>query len=135
MTALQPIAVEAVLCRALTSAARQRGLRLSAMDVRCLASAGAEALAVPPQPTVTSRRMKVRLTQQQVAALIGAARGEGSQATGRRLGLARDTVKTHRQNAFRSLGAHSAAQAVAIAMAAGLIHPGQVPIPGGGDES
>lgn len=61
------------------------------------------------------------LTQQQREVLIGAARGETAADTGRRLGRSEDTIKSHRAIAYKRLGANGATQAVALAMAAGLI--------------
>jgi DNA-binding NarL/FixJ family response regulator len=57
--------------------------------------------------------------QQQVLELI--AEGLTAAQIGRRLGLAFTTVKTHKADTFKRLGARSAAHAVAIAYRRGLI--------------
>ncbi|MEU2443509.1 hypothetical protein ABZ588_08315 [Streptomyces althioticus] len=82
----------------------------------------------------------VRLTDVQMAALVGLASGETAAETGRRICRAEHTVKTHRRTLFAALGARSAGHAVAIAMELGLITPRQLGMAGsrlvvsGGDE-
>ncbi|MGW7201075.1 response regulator transcription factor [Streptomyces chryseus] len=53
--------------------------------------------------------------------LVGVARGEGPEETGRRLFLSANTVRTHRRKALAALGARSSAHALGLAVAAGLI--------------
>jgi DNA-binding CsgD family transcriptional regulator len=67
-----------------------------------------------PAPTV-------KLTDVQMAALVGIASGETAAETARRICRTEHTVKTHRRTLFAALGARSAGQAVAIAMELGLI--------------
>ncbi|MFF0143609.1 LuxR C-terminal-related transcriptional regulator [Streptomyces sp. NPDC005227] len=73
-----------------------------------------------------------RLTDVQFGALVGLASGEDAATTGRRLGRSENTIKTHRRTLYAALGAHSGAQAVAIAIDLGLLHTAkQQPV--GGD--
>lgn len=77
-------------------------------------------------PGEGQRRPKGPLTRCQLNAVIGAARGETAQETAARLGVAVDTVRSHRIRAFARLGRSTAAGAVAVAMATGLITPGDI---------
>jgi DNA-binding CsgD family transcriptional regulator len=61
------------------------------------------------------------LTAKQREVLIGAAVGETAEQTGRRLFLARATIKGHRTSLLAKLDARSMAQAVATAIATGEI--------------
>jgi DNA-binding NarL/FixJ family response regulator len=61
------------------------------------------------------------LSARQRAVLEGAAAGLTERETGRALGLAEATVRKHLASAREALGARSTAQAVARAVAAGLI--------------
>ncbi|MGI5441667.1 helix-turn-helix domain-containing protein [Streptomyces shenzhenensis] len=61
------------------------------------------------------------LTPKQLDILAGAAAGETSEDTSRRLLMPFNTVKTHRQRAVRKLGARGITHAVAIVVAAGWI--------------
>lgn len=68
----------------------------------------------------------VRLTNQQLAVMLGLAHGETVRKTASRLVLGEDTVKTHRRHAYQRLGVNDGAHAVALCMALGLITREQV---------
>lgn len=68
----------------------------------------------------------------QLAVLVGAARGERPEDTAARLQLTLGTVKNARARCLRRLGAHTVTHAVALAVTAGWIRPGQAD---GGDTS
>jgi DNA-binding NarL/FixJ family response regulator len=61
------------------------------------------------------------LTLRQRHVVVGLARGETAAATGRRLNLSANTVRSHRLRTFRRLRVTSGAQAVAVAFANGWI--------------
>lgn len=65
------------------------------------------------------------LTPMLLAVVEAAAAGDSVEDTARRLSLAYDTVKTHRQRAVSRLQARSVSHAVALCVAAGWITPGQ----------
>lgn len=64
---------------------------------------------------------KARLTDVQMAALLGLACGESTEETAQRICRSTFTVKTHRRTLYQALGARSGAHAVAIAIAMGLL--------------
>ncbi|MEN2423060.1 helix-turn-helix transcriptional regulator [Streptomyces rimosus] len=76
-------------------------------------------------------RPYVRPTQRQLEVLLGAANGEQVRDTAARLSLTTDCVRTHRHHAYRRMRARNSTHAVALAMAAGMIRPGQIRLPGG----
>jgi DNA-binding NarL/FixJ family response regulator len=76
---------------------------------------------------------KARLTDCQLATLVGLASGESAKETGRRIGRTENTVKTHRRRLYKALGARSGAHAVAIAIATGLLRAPQPKTASGGD--
>ncbi|MFD6620046.1 response regulator transcription factor [Streptomyces albidoflavus] len=66
---------------------------------------------------------QMTIPPQQRSVLIGLARGETLQETAHRMVLSQNTVKTHRAWLYRTLGARTGAQAVAIAIELRLISP------------
>lgn len=75
----------------------------------------------------TAGRLKdCPLSPQERAIIAAAAAGESPQETARRLCLAYDTVKSHRQRALSRLEARSVPHAVALAVAAGWVSARQV---------
>jgi DNA-binding CsgD family transcriptional regulator len=66
------------------------------------------------------------LTPAQLNAVAGAAAGESVPATARRMNLARETVRSHRQRALQRLEARDMAHAVQLCTAAGWLTPGQL---------
>lgn len=64
----------------------------------------------------------VKLSVRQREVLSAAARGLGVHETGAELFLAPDTVKSYRRQALKALHARNITHAVAVAMAAGLLH-------------
>lgn len=64
---------------------------------------------------------KARLTDCQLAVLVGLASGESAGETGRRIGRTENTIKTHRRILYKKLGARSGAHAVTIAISTGLL--------------
>lgn len=75
---------------------------------------------------ITTKITAVELTNQQHAVLRALAAGESTEATGRRLTISENTVKTHRRALYSRLGAHTSAQAVAVAIAQGLLRVPQL---------
>lgn len=102
----------------LLAIAEERDLPITVADVAALADAvhGAALDAMRPESPVT-------LTNQQVSVLAGLARGDAPTDTARRMCISSNTVRTHRQAAYKRLGARTAGQAIALAMSYGLIRP------------
>jgi DNA-binding CsgD family transcriptional regulator len=69
------------------------------------------------------------LTRRQREVLALAANGNTSAAIGRRLGISPDTVNTILGAAYRTLGAHDRAHAVALALRLGDLTLEQIRIP------
>lgn len=102
----------------LLALAEERDLPITVADVAALANAVHSAVldTLHPESPVT-------LTGQQVSVLTGLARGDAPADTARRMCISSNTVRTHRQAAYKRLGARTAGQAVALAMSYGLIRP------------
>lgn len=99
--------------------ADERALPLTVADVTALAEA------VHDTVLATMRaESPVELTNQQIAVLSGLAGGETPTETARRMCISSSTVKTHRKGAYKRLGAKTGSQAIALAMAYGLL-PGR----------
>lgn len=64
-----------------------------------------------------------KISRQMHAVLVGLASGEDVAGTAARLGVSRDTVKSHRYRLYRVLGAASGAHAVAVAISLGILAP------------
>ncbi|MFE6282465.1 helix-turn-helix transcriptional regulator [Streptomyces sp. NPDC057877] len=64
---------------------------------------------------------RYKLTQQQRAVLIGAARGETLTRTARRLARYPSTIRSHRLNAYRRLESTSLGPALVVALVSGVI--------------
>lgn len=75
--------------------------------------------------TTTMSVPRRALTPRQIDVLALAADGCGSAEIAARLGVSANTVKTHLLGVYRRLGARNAAHAVALAMRAGILDPGQ----------
>ncbi len=63
----------------------------------------------------------MRLTNRQQEVMQYVAWGLRGREIAKRLGVSYQTVRSHRQNALRNLGAKSSAQCVAIALQEGII--------------
>ena len=63
----------------------------------------------------------IDLSTREYEVLDAAARGKGVRETGQDLFLSPDTVKTYRRRVLHQLGARNMTQAVALALAAGLL--------------
>lgn len=63
----------------------------------------------------------IDLSVREYEVLDAAARGKGVRETGRDLYLSPDTVKSHRRRVLQRLGARNMTEAVALAVAAGLL--------------
>ncbi|MEI5520739.1 LuxR C-terminal-related transcriptional regulator [Streptomyces brasiliscabiei] len=79
---------------------------------------------------LTNRR-PCPLSNQQHRVLIDAANGNTHITSSQNLGLTPATIRTYRRSIHRQLGAHTVAQAVAVAMASGWIDQNHIHIPGG----
>lgn len=71
----------------------------------------------------TEQPASVRLTRREVECLHHAARGYSAPATARQINRSVETVRRHLKDAMSKLGARTIAQAVAIAVACGLLAP------------
>jgi DNA-binding NarL/FixJ family response regulator len=103
-------------------------MQITVPDVDALTEAAFTAALSVPVPDAP-----VRLTNQMLGVLIGTALGDTERATARRMCITESTVKSHRRRLYRVLGAGTAAEAVAIAMSYGLLHPSRsarFPLPG-----
>ncbi|MFG2671397.1 response regulator transcription factor [Streptomyces sp. NPDC048445] len=113
-------------------AAETRDLDITTGDIVALTNAALTAAAAPALPG-----KPVTLTNQQTGVLVGLALGDPVTETARRMCLSVHTVKTHRRTLYKTLGAHTGAQAVSIAMSLGLLRPqggdNALPLPGQGD--
>lgn len=69
---------------------------------------------------------RVALTEPQLEALVLAANGLTSAQIAHRLGCGRDAVNLRIRYAAHGLGASTRTHAVALAIAAGLIHPDEI---------
>jgi DNA-binding CsgD family transcriptional regulator/phosphoribosyl-ATP pyrophosphohydrolase len=96
-----------------------------AVEAKLARIAGRPGVRRPPDedgegPVVTTRHLEV---------LRLAAAGFDSYETAEILGMSRDGVNAALQGAYRALGVHDRAHAVAVALVLGLIGPGEVPVP------
>lgn len=69
------------------------------------------------------------LTRTQLSIIIASANGEEPQSTARRLGIARTSVYTRRDRAFRRLGVRHMTHAIAVCMAHGWIKADDLRLP------
>ncbi|MFJ2701848.1 response regulator transcription factor [Streptomyces sp. NPDC087428] len=99
--------------------ADERELPLTVADVTALAESVHGAV-------LDAKRAQspVQLTAQQISVLDGLARGDTPTDTARRMCISSNTVRTHRQAAYRRLKARSAGQAIALAITYGVL-PGR----------
>lgn len=74
------------------------------------------------------------LTGRHLQILTGAANGESAAVTAHRLRVGTDTVRSHRETIFRRLGVHNVTQAVVVCLINEWIAPGDIRIPGRGDD-
>ncbi|MFG2589089.1 response regulator transcription factor [Streptomyces sp. NPDC048438] len=102
----------------LLAIAEERDLPITTADIAALTEAALGAALTVPRPDAS-----VQLTGQQLGVLIGLARGDFAQDTARRMCLTESTVKTHLRHLYRRLGVTTGAQAVAVAMSYGFLHP------------
>lgn len=61
------------------------------------------------------------LTPREYETMVWTSRGYTSKQTARQMGIATNTVREHRQNAYLKLGARNAHGAVSIAIQAGIL--------------
>ncbi|MEV5140314.1 LuxR C-terminal-related transcriptional regulator [Streptomyces syringium] len=127
MTTSRPAPDEIRVRIALAKAADRLELPITVTDVRHLATATVMALADGERPL----RAAGVLTNRQLSVLLAMANGLSLDEVAQQLGLSPNTVRTHRAIVFRRLRVHSAAAAVAVAMATGLIRPSQIDLPSG----
>lgn len=66
--------------------------------------------------------IQARLSPQMLEVIMGAAKGETAIETAERLGVAEDTIKTHRRRAYERLGVKTMAEAVYLCAYQGLIN-------------
>lgn len=110
----------------------QRLDRIRLLLLEELGRARAEAGQVPISQRVAAaareaeRLKECPLTPAQLNAVAGAAAGESVPATARRMGLARETVRSHRLRALQRLEARDMDHAVELCTAAGWLTPGQL---------
>ncbi|MFC5724191.1 response regulator transcription factor [Streptomyces gamaensis] len=106
--------MESYFYEALKRAAELRKLALSVSDLLYLSRACNSVF------TEQSRALQAAslLTERQLEIVRAIAYGESVKATARRLQLSSNTIRTHRRNAYKRLGVHSAGQAVSVVMAA-----------------
>ncbi|GGX52309.1 helix-turn-helix transcriptional regulator [Streptomyces fructofermentans] len=93
--------------------------RVTDPELRAELLAVCAALAGPPAPAPTGRR--VGLTPRELDVLACVASGSTNAAAGHRLGLRPETVKAYLRSAMRKLGAHTRLEAVVAARRAGLL--------------
>ncbi|MEU8704167.1 helix-turn-helix transcriptional regulator [Streptomyces sp. NPDC048565] len=121
--------LQAAIRTQLLAVAEERDLPIATADAAALTEAALGAALAIPLPDAP-----VQLTNQQLGVLIGLARGDFAQETARRMCLTPSTVKTHLRHLYRRLGVRTGAQAVAVAMSYGFLHPalhaGSFPVPG-----
>ncbi|MEV7953686.1 response regulator transcription factor [Streptomyces sp. NPDC087532] len=110
--------LQAVIRARLLAVAEERDIEISVPDVDALTEAAVTAALEAPVPDAP-----VKLTNQMLGVLVAMALGDTERATARRMCITESTVKTHRRRVYRALGAGTAAEAVAIAMSYGLLHP------------
>ncbi|THA78383.1 LuxR family transcriptional regulator [Streptomyces sp. A0642] len=108
--------LETAIRTQLLAVAEDRDLDITTGDVAALTDAAVTAAYAPSLlagPT--------ELTNQQTGVLVGLALGDSVKVTARRMCLSVHTVKTHRRQLYKALGARTAPEAVAIAMSLGLL--------------
>ena len=72
--------------------------------------------AASPGARPPSDKRIIQLTPRERQVLMGLARGLSAEQTGYRLGVSKDTVKTHLRHAYAALGARNGCHAVAICL-------------------
>ena len=116
LAALAPHLGQAVAITAVASVVRV-ALRSAATTLR-------ERSWSPPEQSAPVGPCRVeRLTPREVEVLRAAAGGVGFDELARRLALSRNTVKTHLAHCYDKLGAHNRAEAIVLAVRAGVLRP------------
>ncbi|MET9436937.1 helix-turn-helix transcriptional regulator [Streptomyces sp. NPDC006551] len=82
-----------------------------------------------PRRNLTDPRTYITGRQRQILAL--AANGNTNRATGRALGISEESVKSHMQLILRKLRVHDRTQAVAVALAMGVLDLEDISVPEG----
>lgn len=129
---VQPIHNALVI--ALKESAREHDIKLLPSQVSALADDITPIVIRLPyekRPTVNVVSPKidptrVHLTPRERQVLMGLARGLSAEQTGYRLGITKDTVKSHLRTAYATLRARNGAHAVAICLKYGLLTPSEL---------
>jgi two-component system, NarL family, response regulator YdfI len=112
----------ATLFRAIRAAARSEMMVQPEVMARILSHA-AHGVSASSAPLANSTHRETDLTERELEVLEGLVRGERNKEIARRLGVTERTVRAHLSAIYMKLNVDSRAQAVAVAIEGGLLHP------------